>query len=247
MKIAVDFDNVIYNHDGIWRGGKLSRGPIPGAIEALQQLTTAGHIIIINSTRNWSKKHRERIAVWLEANLIPYHKISIHKPNADLYIDDKAIKFQDWGSILARMNNCRQDTSMRVLGINIKSPSNVGRLIRNAGEFAAGRVYLFNCASPTGMFKTQYVTALNIDQVLGENHDHQTVAFHLAGSNTTLSLPPKCLLIFGGETHGLPNTILGRCDFVIKIPSQKIYSCLTVDTAAGIAFNRWYEQWRIKA
>lgn len=31
MKIAVDFDNVLYDHDGRWRGGALPRPPVPGA------------------------------------------------------------------------------------------------------------------------------------------------------------------------------------------------------------------------
>lgn len=100
MRIAVDFDNVLYDYDGKWAGGSLQRLPVAGAVQAMQRLAGEGHTLIIFSTRGWLKAHRERMATWLTAAGIPFKEIARTKPNADLYIDDKALHFVDWESAL---------------------------------------------------------------------------------------------------------------------------------------------------
>lgn len=242
MKIAIDFDNVIYDHDGIWRGGELTRGIIAGADKAMRQLQYAGHDLIIFSTRNWNAKHRERIKEFMKSNEIPFSDISSKKPNADLYIDDKALRFTSWADVLVRVGYI-SNPSLRVLGINIQNPSNVGRLLRNAGEFKAEKIYLLNSANPKGLFQEEYLEIKNSQLAFDECIGFSKVAFHPKGKSVQLSMPEKLLCLFGGETEGISSDILEQCDFVIKIPTEQKYSCLTVDTAAGIAFNRWYEQW----
>jgi len=244
--IAVDFDNVIYDHDGKWRNGELTRGPVPGAREALAGLATAGHTIIINSTRNWHKRHRERMAAWMDERGIPYHEIASHKPNADLYIDDKALRFETWGRVLAELAP-RPTPRLRLAAVGVRRPGNVGRLLRSAGEFGAEMTYLLDCAEPSGQFRAAYQAVESFDDALLDCSplDLTPVAFHPRGKSAVLSLPPRALLVFGGETDGLPGEILEKCAHTVRIPGEETYSCLTVEAAAAIACCRWYEQWRL--
>ena len=76
-----------------------------GAAEKIRQLRTAGHTIIIHTARNMgSTGHNVGKALknvgkmtfeWLEKNGIEYDEIFFGKPNADITIDDRVIRFQD--------------------------------------------------------------------------------------------------------------------------------------------------------
>lgn len=113
MRLAIDFDNVLYDYDGRWQGGRLDSEPVPGATAAMIRLRDDGHILIIYSTRGWLRAHRERMANWLTANGIPYDDIARTKPNADVYIDDKALHFTSWPQTLDELAR-RYDTSCRL-------------------------------------------------------------------------------------------------------------------------------------
>ncbi len=83
--------------------------PNDGAIEKLNDLHAAGHYIIIQTARNMATcesnvgkviKNIGKITLdWLERYQVPYHEIYFGKPNADLYIDDRAIRFSTWKEI----------------------------------------------------------------------------------------------------------------------------------------------------
>lgn len=109
MRIAVDFDNVLYAYDGRWAGGTLHLAPVEGAVAAMQQMAAQGHTLLIFSTRGWLKAHRARMAAWLDAHAIPYHVVARTKPNADIYIDDKALRFTNWGDALAFIAEMKGD------------------------------------------------------------------------------------------------------------------------------------------
>lgn len=96
--LCIDFDDTLYNRS--------TEQPIQGAVEVLSQLKDEGYAILILSSRInpelWGElvKFREKeIADWMEQYNIPYDKIVAFKPPADLYIDDKALRFEgDWKS-----------------------------------------------------------------------------------------------------------------------------------------------------
>ena len=80
--------------------------PIPGAVKTLQRLKKEGHYIIIMTARNMAT-HSNNIGKiianqapivieWLKKHEIPYDEIHFGKPLADFYIDDKAIRLEDW-------------------------------------------------------------------------------------------------------------------------------------------------------
>lgn len=78
----------------------------PYARERIQQLRAAGHTIVIYTARNMGStghnvgkalKNIGKITLdWLEKNGIEYDEIFFGKPNGDVLIDDRAIRFEDW-------------------------------------------------------------------------------------------------------------------------------------------------------
>ena len=102
MVIAIDFDGTVVEHE-FPRIGALK----PGAREALKAFRKAGHKIII-----WTCRHGQQekdVRAWLDENDIPFDTINnpimgadlgTRKVYADLYIDDKGLRFEDnWDEV----------------------------------------------------------------------------------------------------------------------------------------------------
>lgn len=101
--LSIDFDDTLCNRS--------NKQPIQGAVEAIKQLKSEGYTILISSSRLnpelWGElvKFREKeIADWMNQYGIPYDKIVLYKPSADVYIDDKALRFEgDWNITLGEI------------------------------------------------------------------------------------------------------------------------------------------------
>lgn len=98
--IAVDFDATITNYEG-WQGPGVFGSLMPGAKEALDRLVLKGYTIIINTTRGVDIS---AVREYLDGQNVPYHHINVNSPNAptnvsdrkvlaDVYIDDRALRF----------------------------------------------------------------------------------------------------------------------------------------------------------
>lgn len=83
--------------------------PLPGAVEKIAYLKAQGHYIIIATARNMQtcqsnlgkvmKNVGKLTLEWLDHHKIEYDEIYFGKPNADVYIDDRSIRFADWDQI----------------------------------------------------------------------------------------------------------------------------------------------------
>lgn len=83
--------------------------PKEGAVEFLKKLNEEGHYIILYTARNMEtySGNLGKINVaqgpilyeWLEKYEIPYNEIYFGKPSADVYIDDKGLKFESWKNL----------------------------------------------------------------------------------------------------------------------------------------------------
>ena len=83
--------------------------PLPGAVERIRELRSAGHYIIIQTARNMATrkgnvgqviKHVGKITLdWLEKYSVEYDEIFFGKPNGEIYLDDRALRFTSWQEI----------------------------------------------------------------------------------------------------------------------------------------------------
>ncbi|MEX0600023.1 MAG: HAD hydrolase family protein [Rhodothermales bacterium] len=83
--------------------------PYPEAVRKLREWKKNDHYIIIQTARNMATcesnlgrvlKNVGKITFdWLEKHNIEYNEIYFGKPNAEVYIDDRAIRFSDWSEL----------------------------------------------------------------------------------------------------------------------------------------------------
>src|SRR5690242_11339540 len=102
MRIAVDLDGVICPVKAA-EESYAELHPLPNAAQRLRELREAGHYIIITTARNMAtcesnigkvmKNVGKLTLEWLEKHRIEYDEIHFGKPNAEVYIDDRAIRF----------------------------------------------------------------------------------------------------------------------------------------------------------
>jgi hypothetical protein len=105
--IAIDIDGAVFKY-AEWQGIHNFGEPIEGAKEALAELQKMGYHIIIRTTRvnehiNSDYSEEELIDILtkgLDKAEIPWDEISVAKPLADFYVDDRSIKFESWPQIL---------------------------------------------------------------------------------------------------------------------------------------------------
>jgi capsule biosynthesis phosphatase len=83
--------------------------PLNGAVEGIRNLRSAGYVVLIVTARNMATcegnvgKVMKNVGLltlsWLAEHGVEYDEIYFGKPNADLYIDDRAMRFSSWADI----------------------------------------------------------------------------------------------------------------------------------------------------
>lgn len=91
--IMVDLDGVVCTEERTF--DRPLAKPLDGAREALASLKAAGHTIIIYTGRGWPEYRATK--QWLDDHGMAYDQIHMGKPIADIWIDDRALRFTDWG------------------------------------------------------------------------------------------------------------------------------------------------------
>ena len=109
LNLAIDFDGVIHNMNKGFHDGTCYGEPILGSLEAIEKLSKSFRIIIFSAK---SKPDRplingmtgsELIEKWLKKyDVLKYvSEITAEKPRAVLYIDDNAMRFENWNDTLS--------------------------------------------------------------------------------------------------------------------------------------------------
>jgi predicted phosphatase len=75
--------------------------PVEGAQTAIKQLHSEGHYIVIFPTWADNQQRRKAIVDWLTYFDIPFDDITSVKPDADVYLDDRGLRFTSWNKALA--------------------------------------------------------------------------------------------------------------------------------------------------
>lgn len=108
MRIVIDLDGTICSIKQVGQSYD-DLIPLPGAVHRIKELRSSGHYIIIHTARNMAtcesnigkviRNIGKMTLDWLEKYKIEYDEIYFGKPNADLYIDDRSIRFENWSKI----------------------------------------------------------------------------------------------------------------------------------------------------
>ncbi len=106
--IAIDLDGVVHKNSKGYHDGTIYDDPIDGTEEALKELSKDYKLIIYSCKarpdRNFTDGNSgaSHIHTWLEKhNLAKYiNSVEVFKPTAKFYIDDRAIRFNNWKQTL---------------------------------------------------------------------------------------------------------------------------------------------------
>lgn len=97
--IMIDLDGTICTEERTFE--RPLAEPIAGAREALEKLRAAGHTIIVYTARGWAEF---RVAKqWLDDHGMVYDGLHMGKPIADVWIDDRALRFTSWADVLKQL------------------------------------------------------------------------------------------------------------------------------------------------
>ena len=92
--VVFDFDGVIHSYTSGWKGPAIIPDPpVPGIKEAIAEIRAAGYEVVVVSTRCATLDGLYAIKEYLERHDIEVDNISMEKPPAIVYIDDRAICF----------------------------------------------------------------------------------------------------------------------------------------------------------
>ena len=103
MRYCFDLDGTICNtplRESDKKPGYLESTPFPYMVETVNRLYDEGNYIIIMTARgrgsgiDWTDLTKQQLSDWG----VKYHEIEpmFHKPNADIFIDDKGIDVEEW-------------------------------------------------------------------------------------------------------------------------------------------------------
>ncbi len=99
MVIMIDLDGVICTEEKTFE--RPLAKPIPDTAEALHLLRGQGHTVIIYTARSWAEY--SMTVDWLHRHGIEYDALTMGKPIYDVWVDDRAIRFETWASLLRQI------------------------------------------------------------------------------------------------------------------------------------------------
>lgn len=116
VNIGIDFDGVIHKNSKGFYDGTIYDDPIEGAYEALEKISKKYTVIMFTAKAKSDrglvngKTGTELVWEWLKKHDMAkfVSKVTSEKPRAVIYIDDKALRFDNW-------NDCHSD--LKGLGI----------------------------------------------------------------------------------------------------------------------------------
>ncbi len=98
MKIILDLDGTICSEEKYENRKKAKL--LEGAKKSIDKLKK-GNKIIIYSARGWHEYNST--LKWLNKNKIYFDQLILGKPIGDVWIDDRAIKFESWKKIINKI------------------------------------------------------------------------------------------------------------------------------------------------
>jgi tRNA G18 (ribose-2'-O)-methylase SpoU len=140
----------------------------------------------------------------------------------------------------------RRPLSIAIL--RARNPFNVGAIIRVAHSFLVREIILVGTEpfyERAAMGMDRYENIVNVateGELLEHARGRKLVVFEKDAARVDLwraDLPEECVMVFGSETHGVPEEIVRAADLVVGIPMYGINHSFPVTVAAGIAMAEW--------
>ena len=150
--------------------------------------------------------------------------------------------------IRASLEKLRRPLSIAVL--RARNPFNVGAIIRVAHSFLVREIILVGDEpwyerGAMGMDRYENIVQVATDAELiahARARGAKLVVFEKDAAKVDLwhaELPGECVMVFGSETHGVPDELVRAADLVVGIPMYGINHSFPVTVAAGIAMAEW--------
>jgi hypothetical protein len=93
-RISIDFDGVIHSYTSGWLGAtEIPDPPVEGMADAIRRLQSLGWEVVCCSSRARYTEGKDAICQWLLSNGFPGMEITCEKLPAEIYVDDRAIRF----------------------------------------------------------------------------------------------------------------------------------------------------------
>jgi tRNA G18 (ribose-2'-O)-methylase SpoU len=150
--------------------------------------------------------------------------------------------------VKASLEPLRRPLSIAILRAG--NPFNVGAIIRVAHSFLVKHIVLvgdepFYQRAAMGMQRYENLIYLPDEASLVKwacERALPMIAFEREHARTDLwraDLPEECLMVFGSESTGIPETLIAAAHLVVGIPMYGINNSFPVTVAAGIAMAEW--------
>lgn len=106
MILAIDYDEVIHAKSKPIPGRRMG-GPLDGAKEALEMFTRRGDEVIVFTVMAKTAQGKQVVEDWMAYYKIPYMLVTAVKPNATVFVDDKAIRHVNWPDTMKAIDEIR--------------------------------------------------------------------------------------------------------------------------------------------
>ncbi|MBI3913821.1 MAG: TrmH family RNA methyltransferase [Chloroflexi bacterium] len=144
-----------------------------------------------------------------------------------------------------------------IIAVGLQAPENIGAVLRLADAAGSKRVIFVNCENTLQDRKRIQRTARNgdafvewecqslSDLIAGAALYQPLIALELTNDSTSIfatQLPAPCSVVIGNESHGIPATLLLRCQTAVHIPMYGVNGSMNVTHALAIALFEWRRQ-----
>ncbi len=143
-----------------------------------------------------------------------------------------------------------------VVGYDIKTPENIGSIIRLADNIACEKVLFITEDDQIRESKIKKTASSSFNSInwkfckLSEleseiPHDYKKIAIETSSDSTSIyqtELPKKVAFIIGNEIAGISNELLDKCDKIIHIPVFGKNTSLNVSHALAISIFEWQKR-----
>ena len=156
--------------------------------------------------------------------------------------------------------NSDDSAQLIIVAWKLKTPGNMGQIIRVAHNVGAQKVYFVDNGMTKKDSEIKKTAGFSFDQMDWEVIEEENLqdiippGFSLVAVETSegaknifsTNLPFKTILVVGSESKGIPFEIVKKCDQNIYIPMPGACKSLNVSNATSVAAFEWLRQTRFE-